>query len=640
MKKTLRFMLMGTMMLFAGQAVAEEVTIDFDNNYQTLFPTIPGVSSGTDNHDGDFTETTTSTAVDGVTVTVSTSTTNTANRLWGTSPRLRMYGGTFTVSGPDITKIEFSSNNNFNLTAQTGTLTDKTWTGEKCSEVVFTVSKNTQLKSIVVTLGGEVTDPGTLEKALYSETFTGGLGKFTTDDKVLPEGLNYVWSSDSRYGAKASAYYNATSFTTESWLISPVIDLSLATETKLCFSHALNKFASADEAKTQATVLVKTDDGEWSQLEGVNYPEELSWTYVDNTIDIASWADGKKIQVAFKYTSNESSAGTWEITPFEIRGKGEAAVEQGEVPGARQKVGGIAELLTLGDKADDLCLTLTDAKVLFNDGNYIYLRENESAVCFYQVNAVKELFKNNAVVNGTIRLDYQVYKLLPEVKANNYTSADSLTVTESEEEAVPVPTTVTSIDEGNNVCDLVTLTAQLRREVKYKTDSLGVVVTDSVGNPVVSTTTYWLDDDEASIVVVNNSKNLKALADGGVTLVTVTGIVNTNNNAYQIKLTKNAEEAGNPLKIYLFGSYANDTFREGSDYDFYLIVDDNAGNELDIAANAYLSICKIGRKIPVDILVGHHSTFEERRNKPTVENEVYKTGVLLYANDESSEDDD
>ena len=106
------------------------------------------------------------------------------------------------------------------------------------------------------------------------------------------------------------------------------------------------------------------------------------------------------------------------------------------------------------------------------------------------------------------------------------------------------------------------------------------------------------------------------------------------------QITEKFVEAVNPLKIYLFGSYANDTFREGSDYDFYLIVDDNAGNELDIAANAYLSICKIGRKIPVDILVGHHSTFEERRNEPTVENEVYKTGVLLYANDESSEDDD
>ena len=62
--------------LFAVAAVnaQTEVTINFDNDYKTLFPTITGESSGTGAsavHDGDFTTTTTSTPVDGVTVTVS-----------------------------------------------------------------------------------------------------------------------------------------------------------------------------------------------------------------------------------------------------------------------------------------------------------------------------------------------------------------------------------------------------------------------------------------------------------------------------------------------------------------------------------------------------------------------------------------
>lgn len=203
-----------------------------------------------------------------------------------------------------------------------------------------------------------------------------------------------------------------------------------------------------------------------------------------------------------------------------------------DVPGVEPtKVGSIAELLGLGASATDLELTLTNAKVLFNDGNYIYVRENGKAVCFYKVDAIKELFKNNAVVSGTIRLDYEVYKLLPEVKSNAYTKADALTVNESEEEAVLVQTTLGSVDEGNHVCDLVTLTAKLVREIKETLKEDGTTTT---------TTNYYLEDDESRLVVVNNSKNLKALADEGVETIIVTGIVNTNNNAYQIKLTKNA----------------------------------------------------------------------------------------------------
>ncbi|MBO7637644.1 MAG: hypothetical protein J6S91_01590, partial [Treponema sp.] len=69
---------------------AEEVTIDFDNNYASLFPTLTGTSS-TSSNDGDFTEETTSTAVNGVTVTVSAKTSGSnENRIWNSAPRLRM----------------------------------------------------------------------------------------------------------------------------------------------------------------------------------------------------------------------------------------------------------------------------------------------------------------------------------------------------------------------------------------------------------------------------------------------------------------------------------------------------------------------------------------------------------------------
>ena len=555
---------MSMFVLFAGQAMAEDVVFDFNNDIATIFPTITSYSSGTGADyvaDGEFNETTTSAAIDGVTVTVTASDAeaNNRNRLWATNPRLRMYDGTITFAsaGEKITKIEMTISTNKSLvannnTADSGTLTqvtkqtnsEMTWTGEAQS-VTITIAGNTQFSKAVVTLGGGgIIDPVDDEKTLYSELFTSNFGKFTVDNKSLPEGFTYIWKSDSKYGAVASAY-NQAAFESESWLVSPVIDLANATETKIVLSQALNKFKSIDDAKTQTTILMSVDGGDWTPVDGITYPDALGWTFIESSIDIASKADGKKIQVAFKYTSTTESCGTWEITPFEIRGKGEATIEEGEVPEAKVKVASIKDLLALESPTGDIELTLTDAKVLFNDGNYIYVRENGSALCFYKVDAIKELFKNNAVVNGTIRVDYEVYKLLPEVKSNAYTNANGLIVTESEEEAGPVQTTLTAVDEGKHICDLVTLTAKLVRKVTYKTDESGnPVIDENTGEPKVSSTSYFLQDEEAELVVVNNSKNLKDLADAGVENIIVTGIVNTANEAYQIKLTKDAVEAG------------------------------------------------------------------------------------------------
>ena len=165
MRKNLRFILFSMLAVVASAAYAERtVTLDFDNDYQQLFPTLAGVSSGSDVHDGDFTETTMSSNVDGVTVMVSPEEdAKTPSRIWSASPRLRMYSGAFIVTSTAevITKIEFTGHNtNFNLVPNDGTLEGKTWTGSS-SYVIFAVTKNTQISSIVVTLGegGQVT-PG------------------------------------------------------------------------------------------------------------------------------------------------------------------------------------------------------------------------------------------------------------------------------------------------------------------------------------------------------------------------------------------------------------------------------------------------------------------------------------------------
>ena len=67
-----------------------------------------------------------------------------------------------------------------------------------------------------------------------------------------------------------------------------------------------------------------------------------------------------------------------------------------------------------------------------------------------------------------------------------------------------------------------------------------------------------------------------------------------------------------PLKIYLFGSFANDTYTEESDFDFYIIVNDEIKNLKDLTTQAYRSIRKI-KKRPVDIIVGTENTFENKK---------------------------
>lgn len=84
-----------------------------------------------------------------------------------------------------------------------------------------------------------------------------------------------------------------------------------------------------------------------------------------------------------------------------------------------------------------------------------------------------------------------------------------------------------------------------------------------------------------------------------------------------------------PVRIYLFGSYANNTYTDESDLDFYIVVPDEV---LDLAAEttkAYKSIRRV-KKHPVDIIVGTKSRFETRKEIPSIENEVYQKGVLVY----------
>ena len=240
MKQILRYSFVALLAMVCGNVFAQGITIDFDNDYATLFPNLKGTSSGSgDNYvaDGDFTETTTSTAVSGFTVTVSVADEGkNANRIWGSAPRLRMYSGTFTVKGTGIKQIEFTSTaNKFNLSASTGTLSEKVWKGD-ANEVVFTVGGNTQLNKIVIngdeqepetyTLvgAGTLENPFTAKDAIYlankgeyaSEKIyiTGKVFKVNTKDENITKygNIDYFISEDGQEANPSFEIYRGKYF--------------------------------------------------------------------------------------------------------------------------------------------------------------------------------------------------------------------------------------------------------------------------------------------------------------------------------------------------------------------------------------------------------------------------------------------
>ena len=142
---------------------------------------------------------------------------------------------------------------------------------------------------------------------------------FTINDVEKPAGIDYVWGFDSRYGAKASAYVSGTRYKTESWLISPDIDVANYSSALFNFHFACNFFSNFSK---EMFVKVSTDGGQtWTDVEVPNAPKSGSWTFMDSgdiTVDVAN---ARALKVAFVYTSTTSTAATWEIDQFRAFGK-------------------------------------------------------------------------------------------------------------------------------------------------------------------------------------------------------------------------------------------------------------------------------------------------------------------------------
>jgi len=80
--------------------------------------------------------------------------------------------------------------------------------------------------------------------------------------------------------------------------------------------------------------------------------------------------------------------------------------------------------------------------------------------------------------------------------------------------------------------------------------------------------------------------------------------------------------------IYLFGSYAYGATNNESDLDIYIVVPDDVPDLGELFADIRL----LWRRKPVslDLLMGHSSVFNRRKNGPTLERVIAQKGTMLY----------
>lgn len=167
--------------------------------------------------------------------------------------------------------------------------------------------------------GGGVTPPTpTPTGAIFNAAMTtaDSYAKFTIDNKVMPAELKSIWSQSSTYGAKASAFDGAAKkgYASESWLITPELNIAGYNNIVLKFDQAANFYKNGFDSK----VLVSIDGGAFTEVAIPTPPAGNSWNFGSSgDIKIGT---GSKLKIAFKYTSTAAVAGTWEIKNIVVDG--------------------------------------------------------------------------------------------------------------------------------------------------------------------------------------------------------------------------------------------------------------------------------------------------------------------------------
>ncbi len=139
--------------------------------------------------------------------------------------------------------------------------------------------------------------------------------------------LSYVWQNTTSYGWKASAYANKTNNVSESWLVSPALNMKKGKNPVLSFDEAMN-YLGSNNVNDFVSVKVSTNfDGKdvtaatWETLNLTGRTDGSSWTFY--TVDPVSLSQfvGNTVHIAFVYKSTEAVAPTYEFKNIVVKEK-------------------------------------------------------------------------------------------------------------------------------------------------------------------------------------------------------------------------------------------------------------------------------------------------------------------------------
>ncbi len=109
----------------------------------------------------------------------------------------------------------------------------------------------------------------------------------------------------------------------DEWLITPTINATTATDTKLRYEHNFD----SDESGQEGEVLISTDNGTtWTQIE--NYTSDASGS---ETFDISNIADGEsQLKFAWRYNATNQTSGYdgWEVQKVEVYGTNQVYTDE------------------------------------------------------------------------------------------------------------------------------------------------------------------------------------------------------------------------------------------------------------------------------------------------------------------------
>lgn len=156
-------------------------------------------------------------------------------------------------------------------------------------------------------------------KIYLNENFDGTAMKFTTYEGIG----NYPWTLNSQYKyAVATSYESSgkTNHDAESWLLSPLFDLSKDSIATISFEYVIRYCESGKVAEHHRLMICNDFDGDvenatWETIEFGAAENTTDWT-LTKTGDIAipqKYMGEKAVTIAFFYKGTSTKAGTFEI---------------------------------------------------------------------------------------------------------------------------------------------------------------------------------------------------------------------------------------------------------------------------------------------------------------------------------------